>query len=540
MSIQKQAYDAIKKIVGENYLTDNPIDCIGYRSGPGGYENGSGYDRVMTKLAGAIVMPENTGQVQQIVKICSRYSVPYLPYSTGFYGPRSHPHVDNALIIDLKRMRKLEMDAKHYYIIVEPGVVYSQVQQECFDHGAYVVVGGGGAQTSAVANLLNDGWSPLSYRIGLPQRRILGLEMVMPDGEIIKMGSMADNEDPFWGEGIGPDLRGILRGYTGLLGCLGICTKMAIKTLPFQPVALKPTGISPNTALSLPEKRVKWLNFQMPSMESIEKAHIELGNAEVGGAITKVPLFWRAIAKAEDKEEFWRIWLKESEESVANFFIVRIMLIGYTSEEQFDYDYNVLKDIMEELGGEERRTKPSDESWFKNADSAGMWLMTGSYVSVDYIMDSFTQAFKQGKSYSDLKDQFTPPLMPDFKDPGWFQSCEMGHLGYFEFLMYWDQREDTNGVDQFYVETSKMNIENSYYTSLLGAHQPLLLTGPNYGPNYHEWILKLKEEFDPEWMCHPPVPLAHDEFVRRSPWMQETKTWPTPDELPFPAKWKSE
>ena len=63
------------------------------------------------------------------------------------------------------------------------------------------------------------------------------------------------------------------------------------------------------------------------------------------------------------------------------------MIIGFTSEEQFDYDYNVLTDIITELGGKERRTKPSDESWFKNADSAGMWLMTGSYVSVDYVMD---------------------------------------------------------------------------------------------------------------------------------------------------------
>ena len=538
MSIQKDAYEIIRTIVGDSNITDDPADCIGYRSGPGGYENGTGYDRVMTKLPGAIVMPDTTEQIQQIMKVCARYGVPYVPYSTGFYGPRSHPHVDSALIIDLKRMRGFEIDAKHYYIVVEPGVIYSQIQQICMEHGAYVVVGGGGAQTSAVANLLNDGWSPLSYRIGLPQRRILGLEMVMPDGEILRMGSLSDGEDPFWGEGIGPDLRGILRGYTGLLGCLGICTKMAIKTLPFQPVTPEPQGISPDTSLKLPEKRVKWLNFTMPDLESIQKAHIELGNAEVGGAITKVPLFWRAIAKAEDKEDFWRIWLKETEESVKNFCIVRIMLIGYTSEEQFDYDYRVLSDIMEELGGIERRTKPSDESWFKNADSAGMWLMTGSYVSVDYIMDSYTQAFKQGVSYMELKDRYTPPLMPDFKDLGWFQGCEMGHLGYFEFLMYWDQREDTSGVDQFYVETSKMNIENGYYTSLLSAHQPMMLTGPKYGPNYHEWILKLKEEFDPEWMCHPPVPLAHDEFVRRTPWMKEVCTWDPPEDLPYPERWK--
>ena len=80
------------------------------------------------------------------------------------------------------------------------------------------VVGGGGAQTSAVANLLNDGWSPseLSYPV-FPGRRILGMEIVMPDGEIVKMGSLANGDDPSGGEGIGPDLRGIMRGY--IQGC---------------------------------------------------------------------------------------------------------------------------------------------------------------------------------------------------------------------------------------------------------------------------------------------------------------------------------
>lgn len=539
MSINRHAYRAIEAVVGKNYITDDPADCEGYRSGPGGYESGTGYERIMTRLPGAIVMPRTTEDVQKIVKICGRYGLPFVPYSTGFYGPRSHPHMDDELIIDMKRMRDFEIDGKHFFITVQPGVIYSQIQQECFEKGAYVVVGGGGAQTSAVANLLNDGWSPLSFRIGLPQRRILGMEIVMPDGEIVKMGSLADGDDPFWGEGIGPDLRGIMRGYTGLLGCLGICTKMAIKTLPFQPDIPKPAGISPDTALQLNPKRVRWINFTMPSLKSIEDAHIMIGNAEIGAAVTKVPTFWRAIAKAECKEEFWDLWLRETEESVANFFLVRVLLIGYTSEEQMDYDYHVLCDIIEELGGKERRTKPSDESWFKNADSAGMWLMTGSYVSVDYVMDSFTQAFEQGPNYRDLKDRYTPPLMPDCKDLGWFQSCEMGHLGYYEYLIYWDQREDTDGMDQFYVESAKMNIENGCYPALLSSHQPLYLTGQAYGPNYHRWILDLKGIFDPQWICHPPLPLAHDEFVKRAAWMQEVKTWETPEEFPYPDSLKA-
>ena len=537
MSISQQVYNALEAVVGARYISEDPAVCEGYRSGPAGYENGLGYERVMTTIPAVVILPRTTEEVQKIVKICNRYDVPYVPYSTGFYGPRSHCHVENELLIDMKRMNDFEIDEKHLYVNVGPGVILSAIQQEALNKGAYSVIGGGGGQCSAIANLIGDGWSPLSHRIGLPHRRILGTELVLPDGEIVKMGSLADGgDDPFWGDGPGPDLRGLLRGFTGLRGCMGIVTKMAIKILPFQPEPLVPTGTSPNTALALPVNRVKWINYRMPGKKEQVRAMFAIGQAEIGAALTKVPLFWRAIAKAEDKEEFWDIWLKENEDTIKNFHIVRVLLVGFTSEEDMAYQERVLNDIMTELGGVEMRTKPSDESWIKNADSAGMWLMCGSYVSVDYIIESLSQATVHGESYAEVKKKYTPPLMPDFGDPGWFQSFELGHQGYSEFLVYWDHREDTTGVDRFYVDTSKMNIKNGYYTSLLGPHQPLYLTGPKYGPNYHEWLLKVKNEFDPKWVSHPPVPLAHDDFVNRAPWMHSMKDWDSPEELPMP-KW---
>jgi hypothetical protein len=537
MAISKEAYHALESVVGARYISDDPVVCEGYRSGPGGYEAGTGYEKVMTVIPAVVILPRNTEEVQKIVKICNRYRVPYVPYSTGFYGPRSHCHVENELLIDLKRLNDFEIDEKHLYAVVGTGVIYSPFQQEAWDHGGYGIIGGGGAQASVIANLIGDGWSPLSHRVGLPHRRILGTELVLPDGELVRMGSLAVGDDPFWGDGPGPDLRGLLRGYTGLRGCLGIVTKMAVKLLPFQPEKLEPTGISPNTSLKLPEKRVKWINFQMPSKEAQVKGMVAIGHAEVGGAVTKVPLFWRAIAKAEDKEEFWDIWGKENADTIKNFHILRVLLIGFTSEEQMEYDEKVINDIMTELGGIPRPTKPSDESWLKNADSAGMWLMCGSYVSVDYVIESLSQATVHGESYAELKKKYTPPLMPDYGDPGWFQSFELGHQGYSEFLIYWDQDENTDGVDQFYLDTSKMNIKGRYYTSLLGPHQPLYLTGPMYGPNYHIFLLRVKQEFDPLWVSHPPVPLAHDEFVERSPWVKKMKDWESPRELPIPKRY---
>ncbi len=536
MAISRQAYKALEAVTGAKYLSEDPAIMQAYKSGPGGYEAGLGYERVMTVLPAAVILPKDTEEVVKIVKICNRYNVPYVPYATGFYGPKTHCHVDDELIIDMKRMQQFEWDEKHIYADVGPGIIYSSLQQEAFNKGAYGVIGGGGAQCSAIANLLGDGWSPLSLKIGLPHRRILGTELVLPDGEVVKMGSLATSDDPFWGEGPGPDLRCILRGFTGLRGCLGIVTKMAIKYLPFIQESPKPQGIAPNTALALDEKRIRWINYQVPTKADQVKAMYEIGEAEIGAACTKVPVFWRAIAKAEDKEEFWDIWLKENEESLKNFHLVRVLFVGYANEEQMDYELAVAEDIMAECSGKTRRTKPSDESWLKNADSAGMWLMTGSYVSVEFVIESLNQATQHGESFAALKaSEFTPPLFPDFGDPGWFQAFEIGHQGYSEFLIYWDQDEDTSYVDRFFLQTSKMNIENNYYSSHLGPHQPLFLTGPQYGPNYHEWLLKVKNEFDAKWICHPPVPLAHDIFVQRAEWMHDMIDWEVPEKYPMPS-----
>jgi glycolate oxidase len=532
MAISEEVYRVLEAIVGKEYISSDPVVCEGYRSGPAGYEAGLGYERVMTKIPGCVIMPLTTEEVQKIVKVCNRYKIPYVPYSTGWYGPRSHCHVEDELLVDLKRMDDFEIDEKHLYALVGSGVIYSQLQEEAMRRGCYIIVGGGGSQCSAIANMLGDGWSPLSYRIGLPHRRILGTELVLPDGELVKLGSLAVGDDPFWGDGFGPDLRGLLRGFTGLRGCLGIVTRMAIKLLPFQPEKLEPTGISPNTTLQLPPKRVKWINFTMPNKESMKKAMFEMARAEIGAGATKVPIFWRAIAKASCKEEYWDIWSKESEETISSFHLLRVLLVGFGSEVQLEYEERVLNDIITELGGEARRTRPTDESWFKNADSAGMWLMCGGYVSVDYVIETLEHSIPHGENYAELKRKFTPPLMPDYGDPGWFQSFELGHQGYSEFLVYWDPDVNTDGVDHFYLETSKENIRKRFYTSLLGPHQPLYLTGPAYGPNYHKWLLKTKDEFDPNFICHPPVPLAHDHFVERAEWMRPMKDWESPKFAP--------
>ena len=62
MAISKEIYKVLEAIVGPEYISDDPVICEGYRSGPGGYENGLGYERVMTKIPGCVIMPKDHGR----------------------------------------------------------------------------------------------------------------------------------------------------------------------------------------------------------------------------------------------------------------------------------------------------------------------------------------------------------------------------------------------------------------------------------------------------------------------------------------------
>lgn len=527
MSIHKEAYTVLASIVGREYISDDPVDCQAHTPGPGGFETDIGIATIL-KTPGAVIFPETTEHVQNIVKACNRYNVPFMPVSTQWWSGRGAPNVEEALLIDLKRMDRCEIDEKHMYAIVESGIVYSQLQEEAMKRGLYTTIAGGGSQVSVVANHILYGSSPLNYRTCIANRRILGVEWVLPTGEILRLGSLAFNQNDFlWGEGIGPDLRGILRGFSpGWMGSLGIVTKMSVKLLPFQPEKPKPTGITPNTTLELPLQRVRWYNFILSDKESLIKAMYEIGKSEIAAGITKVPLFWRAIAKANNKEEFWEIWDQESEESVAAMNVLRVLLIGFTSEKQLEYEERVLLDIMGEFGAKQTRTKPTDESWIKNADSASMWMMCGGYTSLEFDFETIDHAVAKGIDCANLKKDFTPPLMQDYGDQGWFQVGDFGHLALFEFLTYHDpDDENIHEVDRWSIALAKMNIQKRYSTAQLASHKPLFLTGPAYGPDYHKWMLKIKATFDPHNLSNPPVPADYDMFIDEAEWMKEVKDW---------------
>jgi len=520
MAFPKLAYEALKGIVGPEYISDDPALCRAYLRGGEGVGMWD-RDRVPP---GVVVLPENTEQVQGIIRVANRYKLPFVPIGT-FMIAFCSPSRPNTIMIDPKRMNHLEIDAKNQMAVVEPYVTYANLQAEAFKYGLYTVSPLCGSQASVLANHLVFSIGQPVHRVGYGPRRILGLEWVLPSGELLRTGSMAvPGAGAFWGEGPGPDLRGMVRAQMGHLGGMGFVTKMGVKLFAMPYCQPERQGVSPYATFSLPEDRFRWYVIFYNNVDQCIEALYKVGQAEIGLAAMRVPALWRPLRKAISREDFWERWSKEAEESKKNQTnVFRVACCGFASEKQLEYEERVLKDIAAETGGVFTRVKQTSAGdAFQNGIAACAYKATGAYMSQKIAIESIDHCRKQVRASIHLKYALQPDLLiEDAKEEaGWILSYDFGHLSHSEETTYFDNTEEDNDrAVQHELETIKFDVDTHSWTGWqLGWNHALL--GPEMC-NYHKLIEKVRNTFDPNWVSNPPRAYISLEEKKK-----DTKTYP--------------
>jgi len=531
-NIAEEACRELEAIVGPDYITTDPVHCQAY--------TGHGFGREVfwfqgvAQMPACVVIPENTGQVAMIVKLCNRYNIPYSPMSTHCIAGITLFHTD-MLLIDLRRMDKLEIDGKNMYATVEPAVTYAQMQGEILKRDLCSVNPGGGGVASVLANHLLQGQGIFNWRITpVSLRRINGVEWVSPEGEVFRFGSLVEGEDGgYCQEGLGTNVMGMLKGVSSWMGGMGIVTKLTTKLYPFQPEELEPDGIGPNTCVKLPP-RVRYYNITFPTLDAIEKAIDEIGKAQIGAAVNKVPSYWRGIAKARGDRDFrntfWEVWNETTPEMVANTIILRVLLVGRASQSQLDYEEQVLMDIVSENGGTPRRTPQSDEATFQYANTPDMWMPTGMFGGTMIGHESSQCTRKSGTAFRDRLQEY--PFKADFFDQKselpWFCSWSLGRIGYAECHCFPDAQQIDPEDPEFQPEqtgriVSWVMCEGPTIATKTGFHgltEGILHPIRTYSPahqNYDVWLDRLKQEFDPKGLSGVPNPFQGDMVLAGAP-----------------------
>ena len=215
-------YSCLIDIVGEDFASNRQEELYLYSRDPGAQH---------PRKVDYVVMPKTVEEVQKIVELANKEKIPITPMGGGFTLSALTVPVKGGILLDMRRMDKIiEVNEKSRYAVVEAGVTQGDLRGYLEKHHPNLQHSTPEAPptVTVVGNALIHGHGHITPRYGINSEMINGMEVVLPTGEICKVGSCSLS--PYWfsREPL-PDLLGL---FIGWLGTTGIITKLSIQLFP--------------------------------------------------------------------------------------------------------------------------------------------------------------------------------------------------------------------------------------------------------------------------------------------------------------------
>src|SRR5712691_5476618 len=211
----------LEAIVGRGAVLSDPEELLVYES------DGLTLFRA---LADFVVFPTSAEHVSAIVKLANREGLPFVARGAGTGLSGGCLPAEGGIVISLMRMsRILEIDYDNQIALVEPGLVNLHLSWAVGPRGFYYAPDPSSQQACTIGgNIANNSGGPHTLKYGVTTNHVLGLEVVLPDGEIYWLGGKTRDAQ-------GYDLVGL---FVGSEGTFGIATKIAVRILR-KPQAVK-------------------------------------------------------------------------------------------------------------------------------------------------------------------------------------------------------------------------------------------------------------------------------------------------------------
>lgn len=170
--------------------------------------------------AAAVVLPSTEQEIQSIVKVCREEAVPFV-VAGGRHSTSLSSAITDGVVIDLRRMRGITVDAERKTITAEGGATWEEVDVEGGKYGL-ATVGGTVNHTGIGGLILGGGWGWLSGQYGLTIDNLISVRILLADGRAVT-ASKEENEDLFW-------------AVRGAGQCFGVVTSFTLQAYDQGPV----------------------------------------------------------------------------------------------------------------------------------------------------------------------------------------------------------------------------------------------------------------------------------------------------------------
>jgi glycolate oxidase len=174
-------------------------------------------------LADFVVFPTSADQVSAIVQLANREGLPFVARGAGTGLSGGCLPAEGGIVVSLMRMnRVLEVDYDNQLAVVEPGLVNLHLSWKVGPRGFYYAPDPSSQQACTIGgNIANNSGGPHTLKYGVTTNHVLGLEVVMPDGERMWLGGKSRDAQ-------GYDLVGL---FVGSEGTFGIATKIVVRIM---------------------------------------------------------------------------------------------------------------------------------------------------------------------------------------------------------------------------------------------------------------------------------------------------------------------
>jgi len=209
--MNSQLLGTLKKLLGADGVLHKPEELLLYE-----------YDgSIVMASADCVVFPRNTAEVAEIARLANRYQTPLVGRGAGTGLSGGALAREGGIVTVFSRMNRiLAIDAENQRATVQPGVVNADLSAAVAHLGLHFAPDPSSQKACTIGgNVAENAGGPHTLAYGVTTNHVMALEMVLPDGEILRVGSAAP--DP-----AGYDLPGL---FTGSEGTLALVTEITVK-----------------------------------------------------------------------------------------------------------------------------------------------------------------------------------------------------------------------------------------------------------------------------------------------------------------------
>ena len=204
----------LANIVGRENVLSSKRDLLAYS-----------YDATQhQEMPEVVVFPRSVAEASAVLKAAHREQIPIVPRGAGTGISGGTVPIRGGLVLELSRMNTiLDMDTANRRAVAEPGVVNLDLQDALAPLGFFYPPDPASQKSCTMGgNVGENAGGPLCLRYGVTSKYVCGLEVVLPNGEVVNLGGSVEDIP-------GYDLRALLIGSEGTLG---IATKLVLHILP--------------------------------------------------------------------------------------------------------------------------------------------------------------------------------------------------------------------------------------------------------------------------------------------------------------------